>query len=80
MKNIKKIILVLSFMVMGGTMYAQTPEPPTPADPGNTGGKPSSATESGFAPIGTATALLIGLAGVGVVYKVKRNSTRKENE
>lgn len=80
MKNIKKIILIFSFMVIGETMYAQTPEPPTPPDPGNTGGKPSSATDSGRAPIGTATALLIGLTGACVAYKVRRNSARNENE
>lgn len=75
MKNIKKIIMILCFMVIGGSIEAQ---PPTP-------NAPSSRTAASInripaqAPIGTATGLLLSLAGGCIAYKLRKN-TKKEQE
>lgn len=80
MKNIKRIIVLLAFFFVANIAFAQMPPSPTIEPSGDTDHKFSGNNPENAAPIGTATALLIGLAGVGVAYKVKRNSTRKENE
>lgn len=80
MKSIKKIIALLCFIFVANVIFAQGP--PTPGiDPsGDTEHKFSGNNEENNVPIGTATALLIGLAGGCVAYKVRRNSQRNENE
>ena len=66
--------MILCFMVIGGSIEAQ---PPTP-------NAPSSRTIAinrtpAQAPIGTATGLLLSLAGGCVAYKLRKN-TKKEQE
>ncbi len=80
MKNIKRIIVLLAFFFVANITFAQMPPSPTIDAENDTDHKFSGNNPENAAPIGTATALLIGLAGVGVAYKVKRNSARKENE
>lgn len=80
MKNIKKIIAVICLILICGSLeiYAQTTPPTPPAPPTGPGERPTVTPEN--VPVGTATALLIGLAGGCIAYKVRRNSLRKENE
>ncbi len=71
MKNIKRIIIVMCFMAFAGISNAQ---PPTP------GVTPSSDNRNQYSinredgPIGTATGLLLCLAGGCVAYQLKRNT------
>lgn len=80
MKSIKKIIAVICLILICENLeiHAQT-TPPTPPAPPSGPDKPT-VTPGGNVPIGTATALLIGLAGGCVAYKVRRNTQRNENE
>ena len=76
MKNIKRIIMILCFMVIGGSIEAQ---PPTPSTVPTSQNRQQLSINRVQGPIGTATALLLSLAGGCVAYKLRKN-TKKEQK
>ncbi|MBR1769957.1 MAG: hypothetical protein IJ748_05815 [Bacteroidales bacterium] len=70
----KRIILVTALILMGATAFAQSslPKPTNQAKSKSTAGLNRTAQQS-EGPVGTATALLLGLATGTLVYKVKKH-------
>ncbi|MDO5760826.1 MAG: hypothetical protein Q4Q06_07355 [Bacteroidota bacterium] len=76
MKNIKRILLIFMFALIVSNVSKAQQEPPSPP-PHPSSNTRDKHTESSNTPIGTATALLLGLAGGGVVYKIRKNTITK---
>ena len=76
MKNIRRIIMILCFMVIGGSIEAQPPKPSTVPTSQN---RQQLSINRDQSPIGTATGLLLSLAGGCIAYKLRKN-TRKEEK
>ncbi len=80
MKNIKRIIIVMCLVFVATVSNAQPPTPSPDATTMNSNRQQYSINrvEQGDGPIGTATGLLLCLAGGCVAYKLKRNTKQPQ--